>query len=1023
MNIQIAKSRVHQVINVDSINNEACDFMATHIPFRHITFSAGRNVKDVSISEIEVYTKLFEDSLNEDEHQFVIVEGSSGSGKSHFIRWLYTNLVAKGENEKDEVLLIRRSENTLKGTIKQLLEINAVRNLKNKDVYERLVKANTTISDVKFKEEIFAKFIVEINVSEDECLTTLERKRLVALLNNDLYKSKMMEIDGPIERIFSKISNSGVVNINIVAEFRNEDFIIDTDLFDEMRDSADRNAISIAKKLVLDDLDEELLSRVNAFMNSKVEQVIQSCAGIEPGDFQQIFNEIRQELYKKGKNLILLIEDITSFTGINQALLNALVTEHTGMHSSENMCKLISVVGTTDEYYRTFRDNYKDRVSSKIKIEDGTIGQNKEDLYLFFAKYLNTVSLTFEELEKWRIETGAAEEELPVHVADIPNWEAIDVYGKKLSLYPFTKKSIDNLYEYMEVHKTPRYILLDIIKPAIDELIADKSIFMSFLKSHNKPNKGETASRINRVVEELSVDNKEFYIERALTFIGFWGDGTLTKKNNKKIAGITRDVFDEFGFADLWEPLMKTIDETLDLGTDTEQGPISDPLPKKYPKFERFSKILDNWYYKKAIFVEPRYIKEELSDFIYNTINWQQYGIPNNRFKMIRESGYASSIVSFERQEKAADKGLIQLDDSFETYEVIRAIGQWIYIGNKSWNFEGAYNAIYILTNWLESRKKEIVKIVRDYKTGDCPNYVKIAISGIVYEKILNNQINCTKVEEVTIADIIDLPLKGMNNDQKSDEWKKLIDYCRSDVNKNYFYNIVIDYFTLSQGTKDGGHRFLDYYYLEKVFSDCKRKKFSIIEDMLNKTSYVRENEVADHYNKLMSRIPVLVNKEMDNAQKTVKSIYKIFGYDLSDEINTDDIRELLDDIAEFYKRSEQNGFLANMRQNELDNFNKEAAILARNIMKIREIGDASILEKLLDLSNSRSYCVVKFDDYLNHVRADVDFNYRMLENERDDLIKKGKWKNDDPRFEEKNIIKDACVAAVEEMNGSSTKF
>ena len=68
-----------------------------------------------------------------------------------------------------------------------------------------------------------------------------------------------------------------------------------------------------------------------------------------------------QKPERKGKNLILLVEDITSFTGVNQALLNALVTGHTGSNAVDSLCKLISVVGTTTQYYNQFRDNYRDR--------------------------------------------------------------------------------------------------------------------------------------------------------------------------------------------------------------------------------------------------------------------------------------------------------------------------------------------------------------------------------------------------------------------------------------------------------------------------------------------------------------------------------------------------------------------------------------------------------------------------------------------------------------------------------------
>lgn len=1016
MRLQIAKNRASQVINVDSINNEVYDFMATHIPFSNITYRAGVNVaKRDSISETDVFYKLFEDSSIADKHQLIIVEGSSGSGKSHFIRWLYTNLLAKNSGESDEILLIRRSENTLKGTIKQLLGIDAVKNLKNRDIYERLVKANTTISDTKFKEEIFAKFIVEINVSEDDFLSSLERKRLVALLNNDMYKSKLMSADGPIERIFSKISNSGVTNIDIVAEFRDDDFVINTEFFDEMQGSADRNATSMAKRLTSDDLDQELLERISKFLNSKVEDVIQSCAGIEPGDFQQIFKEIRQELYAQGRNLILLIEDITSFTGINQALLSALVIEHTGLNASDKMCKLVSVVGTTDQYYQTFRDNYKDRITTQITIEDGSIGKKKADLYLFFAKYLNAISIASDELNEWYTNTGAAEEALPIHNPDVRGWESLLYNGKSLSLYPFTKKAIENLYNCMDVHQTPRYILLEILKPAIDELISDKSIFLRYLKNRTKPDLGYAQDQIRSNINKLSVSDVQDYTERAIAFISFWGNGSFKKVGNK-IAGIPQEIFNEFGFDELWSVLIQSIDEGVEdsVAIDTPIDIVSTPTPtsKVNQKYENFSKMLDEWYHKKAIFVEPRYIKEELSDFIYNTINWQQYGITNNRIKFIRESGYNSNLVSFERQDKKADKGLIRLDDGFETYQVLRAIGRWIYLGNKSWEFEGSYNEIYILTNWLESRKKEIIDIVKDYKDGDVPAYVKVAMSTLTYEKILKKEVQCLKVEDITLTDIISKPNKVDASAFKPGKLKDLLEFCQGGV-ENYTYNLILDYFTISQGS-GGGHRFLDYYTLEKVFSSMRKAKFELSDETLQKTNYKSENDILERYNKIVKRIPSIVSDEQNRSQIIIAEIFDKFGYDVSDGIDLNDLRELLDDISDFSVKAEQGGFIANVRQLTVENFKKEANDIIKAINQLNNDERRLLIEDFLKYSIVDIELVDSFNAFLNSVLQDVDKIYPQLQNEMDDLTKKGVWIDEDPRFATYQTINDNFVAEVE---------
>jgi ABC-type multidrug transport system fused ATPase/permease subunit len=98
MDFNVAKKRKSQVFMVDSINSTEYDFLATHIPFRKIAFRYGiGNSLLENVDEQTAFYKLFKDPSISDKHQLIIVEGSSGSGKSHFIRWLNANL--KSDND------------------------------------------------------------------------------------------------------------------------------------------------------------------------------------------------------------------------------------------------------------------------------------------------------------------------------------------------------------------------------------------------------------------------------------------------------------------------------------------------------------------------------------------------------------------------------------------------------------------------------------------------------------------------------------------------------------------------------------------------------------------------------------------------------------------------------------------------------------------------------------------------------------------------------------------------------------
>ena len=480
MDSAIAKRRISQVLRVDSIDSTDSDFLATHVPFRKIVVAtkSGDQFEETYKSEEDIYRDIFNNDLTRNEHQFIIVEGSSGAGKSHFIRWLYAMLSAKEEKD-DVVLLIRRSDNTLKGTIRQLLEIKEVKEISNKEAYERLVKANQAITESKFKSTIYHQFIVEIENDTSEQLGNIKRKKLIALLNNSTFQERLMSAGGPIDRIYSKITSTSGVDLDLIAQFSKADLTLDIDFINQL-DDADRKAQDFATSLMEGD-DDEFIEKITSYMNSFVETVIQTSAGIEPGDFQQIFKEIRQEIKRKGKNLILLVEDITSFTGVNQALLNALVTGHTGSNAVDSLCKLISVVGTTTQYYNQFRDNYRDRITKQITINDGVIGENKSDLVQFVAKYLNAISLNSETLDTW-VKNGAYSEDMPVHEdTEHDHWDKFKLTsGKQISLFPFTQNAIVNLYESMSDHKTPRYILRDIVEPAVNEVLHDISSFPKF---------------------------------------------------------------------------------------------------------------------------------------------------------------------------------------------------------------------------------------------------------------------------------------------------------------------------------------------------------------------------------------------------------------------------------------------------------------------------------------------------------------------------------------------------------------
>lgn len=257
MNSEIAKQRLSEVVRIDTITSSYGDFMATHVPFKQIQLQKEYDSSSTSsknYTEEQIYKKIVLNPKN--EHQFVLVVGSSGAGKSHLIRW-FDAKIEKQKPESEVVLFVRRSDNTLKGTIKQLLEKPEVASIQNKDLYDRLVNATSTISESKLKNAIYHQFIVEIeddNGEDIDYINNADRKRISPLLNNELFKNRMMADDGPIERIYSKVAeNSTADTRDVVAEFTPEDFHIDIAFCDKVQyDGGDKKAVRLLEKLYME---------------------------------------------------------------------------------------------------------------------------------------------------------------------------------------------------------------------------------------------------------------------------------------------------------------------------------------------------------------------------------------------------------------------------------------------------------------------------------------------------------------------------------------------------------------------------------------------------------------------------------------------------------------------------------------------------------------------------------------------------------------------------------------------------
>lgn len=953
MNSEIAKERISYVARPDSITTSEGDFLATHVAIKKLKVLEKFDIAPTggkSFSEEDIFKKYI---LNpEDRHQFVAIYGQSGTGKSHLIRWFAARY--EQNKPKDEVVLfIRRSDNTLKGTIRQLLEKPEVQGISNKEIYERLVKASVSVEENKLKDLIYYNFIIEIDHDLDDHdiqLGNVMKRKVVAFLNNEIVHDFLLRKKGPIERMYSKIAEHSTVDRDTIAQFEKEDFLVSQDLYESIqRAGADRKAERLALELLSDEKGATTAKKIADYLNQFRNDVIQRCAGIEPGDFKQIFLDIRKELFRLDKKLTLFIEDVTSFTGVDTALLDALIEEHTGKRDGGSLCRISSVVGTTNNYLQhNFKDNHKDRITKYVYIPSDVL--DEDGLYEFVARYVNTMSLNEDIISDW-VNGHANPEDYPIHdVVEGKNWEYINVgHEKKINIYPFTKNSI--LYFYNNVlekgHQTPRYIIRDIIEPVVRDAIFNKENFPSI--DVKIVNVNTTLSfRIHSQVDDQDA------AARLLKFMSVWGNGTPDQyEENGKIyiSAISKDMYDDFSFpvlqmdkveAPKTSPQKKVSNNatTPKVTSEVSVDACEIVVPAaKIKKVNDANTLLTKWTNEKKIDISATVgaagtvhsaIYDEIPDYLFTAINWQVEGISMDNARKVKDS--AVLLVALEGQTKK--EGLYVLPANWNSINIILAFIRWKEYGNKSWNYPDADFDAYLITMWTEAIKKTLVTKVSEYKSGIETKYIEAAVSAEIYRTILAGEFREKSLKNFNLQTLFaSKPNKATSNSHCS-EWKSLVSVMSqksADVNNQ---QTVRRYFNIGQGGAST-NVVLDAIALSKVFGKVKKSRLIIEpEEKQNDDRIKQRRDAYTFLNDIEERIESVAKSELENGKAKLQRIYDAFG---DNEIGEDELTEFISRVKKFYE--EANKAQVNVKEISLDGI-KKVSILEKAISDIAAVLD-----------------------------------------------------------------------------------
>lgn len=982
---QFATQRISKVIQTEATTPAIEDFLLTHAPFENLYLDNHKSITE---------KKFLQNFLlnNPEEHKFIMVQGGNGSGKSHLIRWLKEKYINNVDEQREAVLLISRAHNTLQDALSQLLEAEIFPEEIRNNELKHIKNSKSNITGEELKKTINFNFTLEIDSDDGKPDLILEpryRKWLSTYLKDNYIMSQfLMSENGPLSRIRSKIevTKENAINMSEDPMFLPNDFDITIQQISSKLKIAEGRAsdftIRLAEKLADKRTGLKIRQSVADYLNTKVSNVIQRSIKLQTSDFKKLFSSLRKILKQQNMNLTLFVEDINSFTGIDEALMEVLLTNHNA-EGNNDYCRIISVVGSTEKFYNDrLNASIKERIKTNIYIREKSVLGTKDQLGKFAARYINAINLSDTQIESW-IANGASDEEIPV-VQSQYAFSKVNCDGLVLSIFPFNQTALWNLYESLPMDKrTPRIFLKSVIAHVLKIWFTNSEGFLSSEDNFNNPDinmprwKNQLYNQKNKEIDETNT------VERGI-LLRLWGDGTAEEKSGT-LGGLTSEIFKAFKvYANITgEP--KPLTTIQAQKEPNESKVIPDEIVSKVQKNSKLIEIekdLDNWAYNKDLknnrLKNHAELRNHLINFIISSINWELEGIPQ-----LLVMGYISkNTVYIEGQLSNIGEGFI-LKRSDESVLLLTALASWRHLGENTWNFEGSSDYLVTALAWIERYKKAIISVCTAPKGRVEWNLPLWNVAALYCIKTLFGGLDITKSSEEITLDLIGTKPDFTIQSIHSESWDTLQSIIlRNDDYKMKLINETLAYFSKSIGSAVPGNTnyiFVDYLEILKQVKKLKSLQWELngicpndVEN-INNTFYYACNLI----NIFVKSISKIVEDENNRAEDYLLYFRNAFDSNFSEE----NVEASLLSMKEFLRfLSEELNLSYNEDDYKIIKPSNSASKLIISLNRIEKIrNNEGIIERLMRIAKN------PFDEIVKYYKCFISFN--KLLNDKNEIF------------------------------------
>lgn len=466
---------VCKVMDVEATQPEDHIFLATHHPTKMYRQNLTETQSRIPYDE----ESLLKDFLETPDFAFVPILGTSGTGKSHLIRWLYTRLRSICREPHYRVLLIPKVGTNLRDIIERILA--GIEGSEFEEYRNRLQQATNTLTEAEAREQLLANLAISVGLSGKSDISSLSEleyeiaKGLPDLLRDPFFTEQFwLKPNGIIARLVTHIlgDQNGIEDVEERRGFSIED--LPTGILN--RQKASEKARDFYTHLDSDFIPKH---EVVKWLNEHLDTAIAKVLNLGREDLQRLMLDVRRALARQRVELILLIEDFAKLQGIDREVLESVLARPQQV-KGEPLCAMRTALACTTGYFQGLIDTVRTRTDFSVNLDIESVNEQslvtQTDVQQLATRYLNAVRLSNKEIQAWLVdsdeETGQPYNAVPNACTDCEYRPACHAgFGQfdGIGLYPFNAKAIERMRDRVNTGVfNPRTLIKDVLRYTLE---------------------------------------------------------------------------------------------------------------------------------------------------------------------------------------------------------------------------------------------------------------------------------------------------------------------------------------------------------------------------------------------------------------------------------------------------------------------------------------------------------------------------------------------------------------------------